>query len=110
MNVSELAAKTGCKIVCGAGGAEKEVHGCYIGDLLSLAMSKVQKDNVWITIQSNINIAAVATLTEAACIIICDGFMPDENTSQRADNEDIPILSSEESAYELAVKLSGYGI
>lgn len=110
MKVSELAEKTGCQIVCGGGGAEKEVSGCYIGDLLSLAMSKVQMNNVWITIQSNINIAAVATLTEAACIIICDGFEPDDNTAKKAEMEDIPILTSEKSAYELAKILLENGI
>lgn len=110
MKVSQLAEKLGCKIVCGAGGAENELSGCYIGDLLSLAMSKVQKGNVWITIQSNINIAAVATLTEAGCIIICDGFMPDDNTKKRAEDENIPIMSSDKSAYELASLLAGYGI
>lgn len=110
MKVSQLAEKLGCKIVCGTGGAENELSGCYIGDLLSLAMSKVQKGNVWITIQSNINIAAVATLTEAGCIIICDGFMPDDNTKKRAEDENIPIMSSDKSAYELASLLAGYGI
>lgn len=110
MNVSELAKKLGCEIVCGRGGAERELSGCYIGDLLSLAMSRVRKNNVWITIQTNINIAAVATLTEAGCIIICDGFTPDENTAKRADSEDIPIMTSDKSAYELATVLSGYGI
>lgn len=108
MKVIELAEKIGCKIICGDG--NNEIKGCYIGDLLSLAMSKVQKNNVWITIQTNINIAAVATLTEAGCIIICDGFLPDENTRERAENENISILSSEKSAYELAAVLSGYGI
>lgn len=110
MNVSELAEKLGCKIFCGSGGEKNELSGCYIGDLLSLAMSKVQKGNVWITIQSNINIAAVATLTEAGCIIICDGFLPDENTAKKANSEDIPILVSDLSAYELAARLTGLGI
>ncbi len=110
MKVFELEEKLGCTLVCGEGGKNKEINGCYIGDLLSLAMSKVEKDNVWITIQSNINIAAVATLTEAGCIVICDGFEPDENTRKKADQEDIPIFSSDKSAYELAKLLSGLGI
>ena len=105
MKVSELAELLECKIVNGADGAEKEVNGCYIGDLLSLAMSKVQQNYVWITIQSNINIVAIASLADAACIIICEGFTPDENTAKKADSEGIPILTSEKSAYELAKKL-----
>lgn len=110
MKVLELADIIGGKISCGANGKEKEVSGCYIGDLLSLAMSKVQNSNVWITIQSNINIAAVATLTEASCIVICEGFEPDDNTKEKADVEDIPIIVSEKSAYELAKILSENGI
>lgn len=108
MKVKELAEKIGGSIVCTEG--EGEIKGCYIGDLLSLAMSRVQKGNAWITIQTNINIAAVATLTEAGCIIICDGFLPDDNTKERAEEENIPIITSDKSAYELAAILSGCGI
>jgi predicted transcriptional regulator len=110
MTVGELAEKLSLNIACGEGGLGRPLSGCYIGDLLSLAMSRVQKDNVWITIQTNINTAAVASLTEAGCILLCDGFMPDENTAKKADMEDIPILSAEKPAYELAVLLSGLGI
>ena len=110
MKVSELADRLGCAVACGAAGADRDVCGCYIGDLLSLAMSKVQKDNVWITIQSNINIVAVASLTEAACIIICEGFSPDENTAEKAESEGIPVLVSDKSAYELAARLAELGI
>lgn len=110
MTAAELAAALGCKVACGEAGLGHNVSGCYIGDLLSLAMSRVQKDNVWITIQTNINTAAVASLTEAGCILLCDGFLPDENTAQKAELEEIPILSSDLPAYELAVRLSALGI
>ena len=39
---------------------DREIKGCYIGDLLSWVMGRAEADNVWITIMSNINIAAVA--------------------------------------------------
>ncbi len=85
-----------------SGDENKEINGCYIGDLLSLAMSKVQKDNIWITIQSNINIVAVASLTEAGCIIICEGFDPDDGVVSRAKDENISILQSQLSAFEIS--------
>ena len=110
MNVSELAKAMDLKIVCGGAGLERGLQGCYIGDLLSLAMSRVQKDNVWITIQTNINVAAVATLTEAGCVLLCDGFLPDDNMRQKAEQEEIAVLSSEKTAYELAGALAGLGI
>ena len=100
MKVSELAEKIKGKIISGSG--EKELDGCYIGDLLSLAMSKVQENNIWITIQTNINSVAVASLTEAGCIVICDGFTLDENALVKAEEEDISVITSEMSAYEIA--------
>ncbi|MBP3361763.1 MAG: hypothetical protein J6N52_12965 [Clostridia bacterium] len=100
MTGKELAEVTGGKILCGD--PERSLSGCYIGDLLSLAMSRVQSDNVWITIQSNINIVAVASLTDAGCIVICDGFSPDEDALEKAKDEDILIITSEKSAYDIA--------
>ncbi len=99
MLLKDLIEKTDFKLL--SGDENKEINGCYIGDLLSLAMSKVQKDNIWITIQSNINIVAVASLTEAGCILICEGFTPDDGVLQRAENEGITLLISDMSAYEI---------
>ena len=110
MTVREVAEKLGLKFYSGENFADKNAKGCYIGDLLSLAMSKVQMDYVWITIQTNVNIVAVASLADAGCIILADGCVPDEKTVERAKEQEIIILGSELSAYELAVKLSEMGI
>ena len=111
MNVLELAKKYGFKIHTNekvAGG--RHIKGCYIGDLLSLAMAKVEMDNVWITIQTNINTVAVAALADAACILIANGFEPDKNTLERAVEQEITILSTELSVYDAAKKLMECGI
>ncbi len=110
MNVKEIAQKLGLTFYAGEDLAEKTAKGCYIGDLLSLAMSKVQMDYVWITIQTNVNIVAVASLADAGCIILADGCVPDEKTVERAKEQDIIVLGSDMSAYELAVRLSEMGI
>ena len=102
MTCKELCEKINGRILSGNG--ERELKGCYIGDLLSLAMSKVEEDNLWITIQSNINIVAVASLTDAGCVLICDGFSPDEDALKKAIEEEIVIMTSEKSAYELAIE------
>lgn len=100
MTVAELAEKIKGTVISGS--LEKALEGCYIGDLLSLAMSKVQESNIWITIQTNINSVAVASLTEAGCIVICDGFTLDDNALVKAKEEDIPVITSEMSAFEIA--------
>ena len=110
MTVKELSEKLSLEVCAGEGGLDREVSGCYIGDLLSLAMSRVQESNVWLTIQTNINIVAVSVLTEGACVVLCDGQTPDEAAAKKADFEEIPILSSEKTAYELACKLCALGV
>lgn len=110
MNVKEIAQKLCLTFYACEELSEKTAKGCYIGDLLSLAMSKVQMDYVWITIQTNVNIVAVASLADAGCIILADGCVPDEKTVERAKEQEIIILGSEMSAYQLAVRLSEMGI
>ncbi len=110
MKVNDIMNKLSLECVAGERGITKDVTGCYIGDLLSLAMAKVEEGYVWITIQTNINIVAVATLRDAACIILADGQKPDDNTAEKANEEEIPILSSPSSAYEIAKGLGALSI
>ena len=110
MNVLELKDKLGLRLCGGEDGLKNQVSGCYIGDLLSLAMAKLTKGNIWITIQTNINTIAVSSLDEAGCIILAEGLSPDENAKKKADAEGIPVLSSDKSAYEIAKQLCALGI
>ena len=110
MTVKDIANKLNLKFYAGEELAHKTAKGCYVGDLLSLAMSKVQANYVWITIQTNVNIVAVASLADAACIILADGCIPDEKTVERAAEQDIIILGGEISAFDAAVKLAELGI
>ncbi len=110
MKVSEISEKLQLGIAAGAEGLANDVRRCYIGDLLSLAMARVEEGTVWITIQTNINIVAVASLAEAACIIIADGFVPDENTVGKANEVGVPVLTTDKTAYEVAKNLAELGI
>lgn len=84
----------------------REITGAYIGDLLSWVMGRAKSGDAWITIMSNVNIAAVAALADTACIILAEGVTLDESVVEVARNKGINILGSEEPAYEIAVKLS----
>ncbi len=90
------------------GDIEREITGCYIGDLLSLAMSKTEEGQLWITIQGNVNIAAVAALTDLACILVVDGRPIDPDTKEKAIEQGITILTTDMSAYEAACLLHSY--
>ena len=85
---------------------DREVSGVYIGDLLSWVMGRAGADEAWITIMSNRNIVAVATLADTACILLAEGVVPDEGVAQLAEEKGINLLTSPSGAYETALALS----
>ncbi len=102
MTVKEIADRLGLKAVCAGENIERTVTGCYIGDLLSLVMSKAQSGDAWITIQGNINVPAVASLTDSSMVIIAENMQLDSAALSRAEQEGIPVYASEKSAFDLA--------
>lgn len=102
MMVSELREALDLRLVTKEDYDDREVTGCYIGDLLSWVMGRAEPGDAWITIMSNINIAAVASLADAACVILAEGVVPDPGVKEKCDMQDIIILGSDKTAYELA--------
>ena len=54
---------------------DREIKGVYIGDLLSWVMGRATSGDAWVTIMSNINVIAVAQLTDVACVILAEGVV-----------------------------------
>ena len=110
MQVKDLVEHFGLKVAAGAKGLGREVKGGYCGDLLSEIMANAPGSCVWLTIQGHQNIVAVAVLREMAAIIITGGQTPDDETLQKANQEDIPLILWPKSAYELAGRLYALGV
>lgn len=85
--------------------ADREVTGGYVGDLLSWVMGRAQEGDAWITIMSNQNVAAVALMTEVACVVLAEGVEPDEALKQRAEQQKINLLGTKMSAFDAASAL-----
>ena len=85
---------------------QREACGVYIGDLLSWVMGRAQCDNVWITIMSNVNIVAVASLVDVSCILLAEGVTLDETVVQTANQKGINVYSVSKTAYEVASDLA----
>lgn len=106
MTVKELCELNGYEIICLPDG-EREVSGCYIGDLLSWVMGRAQADNAWITIMSNMNVIAVAALSDVSCVILAEGVKLDDAIKATAEQKGINVLCSEQPIFETAEQLSG---
>ena len=84
---------------------EREVKGAYIGDLLSWVMGRAECDNAWITIMSNINVIAVASLADVACVILSEGVTLEEDIANekplsKKDAKKLAKLQKKEAAKE----------
>lgn len=105
MTVAELASKIEAKVICLPSG-EREVCGGYVGDLLSWVMGRAPADCAWVTIMSNINVIAVASLADVACVIFSEDVEPDEDALSKAKVQGINLLSVSSGSYEICAKLS----
>lgn len=104
MRVKDLASH-GFEALCLPDG-EREIDGVYIGDLLSWVMGRAQMDNAWITIMTNVNVVAVASLADTSCVILAEGVALPEDVLQTAEQKDVNVLVSGEPIYETAVRLA----
>jgi predicted transcriptional regulator len=105
MKVSELIEKLELKVYTGSIGLEREIIGGYVSDMLSDVMGFAQEGEVWVTLQNHMNVVAVASLKELACIILVKGIVPQPEIVQKAIEEDIPILGSSEKTFVVAGKI-----
>ena len=106
VKLETLASEMGLTHICGS--LDREICGCYAGDLLSWVMSHAEYGHVWITIMSNINVVAVASLTEVACVVLAEGVELDSDALEAAKNQDICVFSSNLSTFELCTLAGKY--
>ena len=73
---------------------EREITDIYVGDLLSWVMGRAPADSAWVTIMSNQNIIAVATLADVSCIVLAEDVKPDETLINTAKAKGINLFST----------------
>ncbi len=98
MNVRGLAERAGYTVFCE--GEDREIESGYCGDFLSNIISRAPDACAWLTVMNNVNVAAVATLIDCACIILCEGVEPDEALKNRAQMQSIWLLGAKENVFE----------
>lgn len=104
MTVKDFAKQNGYKILsCLENADEKEITGVYLCDLLSMAMAHVKDGELWITVHTNINIVAVACLTNASCVVIPESIEVDEQTVLKAIEEGVIIIQAHHRSYDICI-------
>jgi serine kinase of HPr protein (carbohydrate metabolism regulator) len=110
MTLGELVKNGELKPCNGIADADREVTGAICCDLLSFVMAKGQAGMAWVTVQTHMNVVAVATLHEFSCIILSDGCQMPEDALKKAEAEGIAVLGSKLTGYQVCCLLHGAGI
>ncbi len=84
---------------------QSEVFHGYACDLLSEVMGNAKPDTLWFTVQSHINIIAVAVITGIRAIVLCNGHDYDEETIERAKKEKIALFKTKLNTFEAIKKV-----
>ena len=105
MDVKNLVEELGLKVLCGEN-LEREISGCYCGDLLSWVMSRANEGDVWLTVMGNINSVGVAVLADVACIVLTENAALDEDALNRAKQNNVIILQTDKNSYQMAAAIS----
>ncbi len=110
ITVAEAVGHLGLTVRAGQERLEQIITGAQVSDLLSHVMSRGKTGHFWITNQSHANLVAVAVLANLSAVAIAGGFEPEDEAVIRAAEENVPLLTSPDSAYVLAGKLWELGV
>ncbi|MBP5254290.1 MAG: hypothetical protein J6Z23_02770 [Lachnospiraceae bacterium] len=84
---------------------DRDIRGVYMGDLLSWVMGRAEEDNAWITIMSNRNVIAVASLISVSCVILTEDVTLDADVLALAEQKEINIFTTALSSYDACIAL-----
>ena len=83
---------------------DRALEKVFCCDLLSIAMAKAPEDSAWVTVMSNRNVIAVATLADVSCVVLAEGYSYDDDAIEAAKGK-VTLLKTDLPIYEAAVKI-----
>ena len=105
MKLSDIVNKLSLEVKSHGSGLEKDISGVYVSDLLSDVMANSIEGNIWVTLQTHMNVVAVASMKGLAGIIIVGGRKIPEDVIEKAESEQTTVMTTSSPAFEVAGKL-----
>ena len=78
MKVSDVMSLIEARSLTPAVAPDKDVTCGYVCDLLSWVMAHGEEGMAWVTVQTHLNVVAVAALAEMACVILPEGIVMEQ--------------------------------
>ncbi len=110
MKVSDLMTLIDAKNLTAEVSADRDVACGYVCDLLSWVMAHGEEGMAWVTVQTHLNVVAVAALSEMACVVLPEGIVMEQESIDKANAEGMCVLSSPLTAFEICGRMAGQGV
>lgn len=105
MTTEQIAKELELNVFTGEAMDSTELRGGYVSDLLSDVMGHAREGDMWITLQSHVNVVAIASLKELAGVLLVKGIEPDSAVLEKAREEGVVLLGTSEDTFTIAGKL-----
>ncbi len=106
MKLEKLFSKMPCQILCAGSDLKRTIRGGYACDMLSWVVSRIDSGEIWLTILNSVNVVAVATLSECACVMLTESVEMEADVLSRAKEKGLTIVTTPLTTYEAAVSIS----
>ena len=110
MTVAQLAENIGGTFCTEKVQADRKVLSGCVCDLLSWVMAHAKQGAAWITVQTHVNVVAVAELLDLACVILPSGMAPEQAMLEKANEIGLPVITSQKNAFEIAGIIYAQGV
>ena len=110
MKVSELALLIEAENQTPGVAEDREISCGYTCDLLSWVMAHGCEGMAWVTVQTHMNVVAVAALAEMACVILPESIDMPREIILKAEEEGLCVLKSPLSAYAICGRMAARDI
>lgn len=109
MRLCELAESLALTELTSPGG-DPDITRAYASDLLSDVLAHAPAGSVLLTLQTHLNVIAVAGHADLAAVLFTSGRMPDTEVVAKAQEEGIALFATPADTFETAGRLYQSGI
>ena len=110
MTIRELVPLLEAKILSEGEDMDREIQCGYTCDLLSWVMGHGEEGMAWVTVQTHMNVIAVALLSDMACVIMPESIEMEQESLDKANAEGMCVLQSPLSGYEICGRMYTNGV
>lgn len=110
MQVKTILESKHLNLINNSSNLDNEISGIFACDLLSHVMGFADENNIFITVLNNINVLGVASLLDLSCVIFAQGTEVNEDIIAKANELEIPLLSTKLTTAEITIELFKMGV